>query len=225
MTNDHPAQKNESNGRGCLKTTAIVLFTIVASVAITIWILTQYVFPRDFKPVELSEREQTTLEKKLTIFQGLGYQKNDQDQTSSGALQPEKYSEDNADRSIELTERELNGMIANNTDLAQRFAIDLSDDLASAKLLIPLDPDFPIMGGKTLKLTAGLELAYADSRPIVVLKGVSVMGVPVPNAWLGGMKNVDLVREFGDAGFWKAFSEGVDLIRVEDGHLVIVLKE
>jgi hypothetical protein len=52
------------------------------------------------------------------------------------------------------------------------------------------------------------------------------MGIPIPNAWLGGMKNIDLVKEFSvDEGFWKAFSDGVKNIRVKDGHLLIQLKE
>ena len=59
-----------------------------------------------------------------------------------------------------------------------------------------------------------------------VLKGVSLMGVPIPGAWLGGLKNVDLVQEFGDAqGFWKGFADGVEDIRVEEGALRIRLKE
>ncbi len=52
------------------------------------------------------------------------------------------------------------------------------------------------------------------------------MGVPVPNAWLGGIKNVDLISEFGqDEGFWKAFADGVQNIQVVEGDLVIKLKE
>jgi hypothetical protein len=52
------------------------------------------------------------------------------------------------------------------------------------------------------------------------------MGVPVPNAWLGGLKNIDLVVETsGGTGFWKTFSEGVEDIRVEDGRIKIKLKE
>ena len=212
---------------GCLKTTIIVLFTIAASVGITIWILTQYIFPKQFTPVELSQKEQTRLEKKLAAFEGWGTKSSSKSNGDSNEdkLEPEQYSEENADRTIALSERELNSMLANNTDLAERLAIDLSDSLASGKLILPLDPDFPIMGGKTLKISAGLELAYSNNRPIVVLRGVSVMGVPVPSAWLGGLKNVDLVQEFGDAGFWKAFSEGVELIKVEEGQLVIKLKE
>ncbi|OPZ64218.1 MAG: hypothetical protein BWY83_03244 [bacterium ADurb.Bin478] len=61
---------------------------------------------------------------------------------------------------------------------------------------------------------------------MVVLRGVSIMGVPIPNAWLGNLKNIDLVQEFGgDRGFWKAFADGVDYIRVADGRLMIKLKE
>jgi len=73
---------------------------------------------------------------------------------------------------------------------------------------------------------AGVELAYRNGRPVVVLKGISIMGVPLPNAWMGGIKDIDEVREFGkNKGFWKAFADGVDNIRVDDGELRIKLKE
>ena len=35
-------------------------------------------------------------------------------------------------------------------------------------------------------------MRYANGRPVMVLKGVSVWGVPLPNAWLGNLKNIDL---------------------------------
>jgi hypothetical protein len=117
-------------------------------------------------------------------------------------------------------------MVAKNTDLAQKMAIDLAENMVSIKLLIPLDPDFPMLGGKTLKVKAGAELAYRDGRPVVKLKGISLMGVPMPNAWLGGIKNIDLISEFGtDEGFWKTFADGVDSISVVEGFLKIQLKE
>ncbi len=96
----------------------------------------------------------------------------------------------------------------------------------SIKLLIPLDPDLPLMGGKTLKVKAGAELAYREGRPLVKLKGVSLMGVPMPNSWLGGLKNIDLIQEFGgNDGFWKSFADGIDAVAVTDGFLKIKLKE
>jgi hypothetical protein len=65
-----------------------------------------------------------------------------------------------------------------------------------------------------------------NSNSRVVLRCVTVMGVPIPNAWLGGLKNIDLISEFGDEqGFWKGFAEGVDNIHVEDGEVKIKLKE
>lgn len=209
---------------GCLFIGSIMLLTIVISVGATIWIFTQYIFPKRFDPVELSATEQENLDRKLRIFEGFDTPSVTEQEDKD--LTPEKYSEVGADRKIELTERELNGMLASNTDLAERLVIDLSENLASGKLLVPLDPDFPIFGGKTLKITAGLELAFRNEKPIVVLKGVSIMGVPLPNAWLGNMKNVDLVREFGGSeGFWKSFSDGVENIEVDEGRLVIQLKE
>ena len=55
---------------------------------------------------------------------------------------------------------------------------------------------------------------------------MSIWGVPIPNAWLGGIKNVDLVQEFGyEAGFWQGFAAGVDDLQVEEGMLKIRLKE
>ena len=106
------------------------------------------------------------------------------------------------------------------------MAVDFSRDLVSVKLLIPLDPDFPIMGGKVLKVRAGAEMAFRQGRPVIILRGVSVMGVPLPNAWLGGLKNIDLIEVFGsDPGFWKNFADGVDAIEVREGSLRIVLRE
>ncbi|MCU7890140.1 MAG: hypothetical protein KZQ78_00420 [Candidatus Thiodiazotropha sp. (ex Ustalcina ferruginea)] len=127
---------------------------------------------------------------------------------------------------MNFSERELNAMVANNHDLAKKLAVDLGDDLVSARLLVPVDQDFPLLGGKTLRVSAGVEMAFRDAKPVVILKGVSIMGVPIPNAWLGGLKNIDLINEFGDKkGFWSGFAEGVENIRVEEGQLKIKLKK
>jgi len=145
---------------------------------------------------------------------------------SSTSLEPEPYSEKNVHREIIFTERELNALLAKNTDLARKLAIDLSDDLVSAKLLVPVDEDFPILGGKILRVRTGVVFTYDKGKPVVILKGITIMGVPMPNAWLGGIKNIDLVKEFGaDKGFWKTFSDGVEDVKITEGHLKIRLKE
>jgi len=211
----------------------IIVATILITIAGTYWVLKTYVFTSSFTPVALNEKEEKSLQAKL---RAIGYdadfstgqinKNNKAEIDSDGNLVPEAYSEKNAVREITFTERELNGLLAKNTDLAQKLAIDLANNLVSAKLLIPLEEDFPVLGGKTLRLNAGIGMAYENEKPVIILKGISVMGVPVPNAWLGGIKNIDLVSEFGvDPGFWKSFSQGVDHIQVTDGKINIKLKE
>lgn len=215
VTTDGPPDKPQRSG---MRTFLIVLFTVLVTAGLTFWILRTWIFPSEFTPVRLSVKEEQVLERKLEQFDSL--------QAGRSPLEPEAYSEAGADRSITLTERELNSLLAKNTDLAKKLAIDLSDNLMSAKLLIPVDEDFPVMGGQILKVRAGMELAYRDNRPVAILKGVSVMGVPIPNAWLGGMKNIDLVQYYGnEAGFWKAFADGVENIHIEDGNITLLLKE
>lgn len=205
-----------------------ILLTLFA-----VWILNTVLLPSEFKPVTLNNKEQQVLDEKLQRFERFQTQSDRRASRSrpftrqtDDVLSPEPYTEEGASREIRLSEKELNALLAKNTDLASRLAIDLSDNLASAKLLVHLDEEFPLFGGNTVKLTAGAELAYATGKPIVKLRGVSVWGVPIPNAWLGGIKNVDLIQEFGqEPGFWKAFADGVEAIEVKQGHLLIQLKE
>jgi len=203
----------------------VLFFTLTAAIIASVWIVKVYLFPAEFKPVMLDVEETLMLEGKLQrldLFEG-GQPRTQQELEE---LTPEAYSEAGARREITFSERELNALLAKNTDLAHKVAIDLAEDLLSGKLLMPVDEDFPILGGQTIRVRAGLELAYADNRPRVILKGVTVMGVPMPNAWLGGMKNIDLIEEFGEQqGFWQAFADGVDSINVADGQLNIKLKE
>ncbi|NLX18979.1 MAG: arginine N-succinyltransferase [Desulfobulbus sp.] len=226
-----PASSSDKKGLSTGKVLAIVITAMLLTMAMTLLAVRSWLFPGPFKPVTLSQSEEQRLEHKLDqLGSAARYARRSGGETSVDQpvkdLQPEPYREEESARDIQLTEREINGMIAQNTDLASRMAVDFSDNLVSVKLLIPIDHDFPIMGGKTLKVRAGAELAFRNERPIVILRGVSVMGVPLPNAWLGGLKNIDLIREFGaDPGFWKGFADGIAAIEVREGTLHIVLKE
>ena len=200
----------------------IVIATIAATAGLTYWLLSHYLFLKEFKPVQLQPKEEQVLNSKLRAI-GIDVKA---ERPKPLPLKPEPYSEIDAKREIGFSERELNAMLAKNTDLAHKLAIDLSNDLISAKLLFPVEEAFPIIGGKTIRVSAGVAIAYRNNRPIVKLKGISVMGVPLPNAWLGNLKNVDLVEEFGDGrGFWKAFADGVEYIHIADGRLMVKLKE
>ncbi len=231
-----PVSKQSPARHNWLKIFGIVVAASVISTLVALGVVYLYLFPGSFKPVTLSAKEEQVLESKLERLDDMRrapalhknrLQPDGEHPSGQGdRLQPERYSETNANREIILTERELNALLAKNTDLATTLAIDLSQDLASAKLLVPLDEEFPFLGGKTLKVTAGLELSYKSGRPVVAIRGISLWGVPIPNAWLGNIKNVDLVQEFGgQKGFWSAFADGIDEVEISEGQLRVRLKE
>jgi hypothetical protein len=216
-SNVPPPDRQQQNG---WRTFGIIAITIAVTLAVGYWAVTTWLFPTEFKPVVLNQKQQQTLDQKIRFLSESSRS------SQKEAIEPEAYSEVGASREVEFSERELNALLAKNTELANKLAIDLSDNLVSAKLLVDVDPDFPILGGKTIKVTGGLELRLNDGRPSAVLRGISVWGVPLPNAWLGNTKNVDLVQEFGESGgFWQALSEGVERIEVKDGNLLIQFKE
>lgn len=199
---------------------------------LTGWWIKYNVYASPFSPTKLNEKEQRVLKVKLDRM-GLYIQKDRKSPRGKSAetirearLVSEPYSEEAASHEIRITEKELNALIAKDEETARRVAIDLSDDMVSVKLLIPVDKDFPIFGGKTLRLNCGITLSYKAGKPVVAIRGVSVGGVPIPNAWLGNIKNTNLVREFGgQGGFWDIFSEGVEDIKISDGSFFIKLKE
>jgi len=224
-------QNKPVSGLSGLQVVGLVVAAMLLTGAATLLIVKTWLFPQPFAPVVLSPAESQQLERKLAWFdqgQGRFAPRPLPGKTGPAAeeLRPEPYSEVGASREIRLSEREVNAMIAANTDLASRMAVDFANDLVSVKLLIPMDPDFPLFGGKVLKVRAGAELAFRQGRPVVILRGISVMGVPLPNAWLGGLKNIDLVELFGtDPGFWQSFAQGVAAIEVRDATLLIILTE
>ena len=225
-----PALNDEKQPFSWLKLFVIITVATALGCAIALWLATIFLFPREFKPVTLDQAEEKVLQTKLGRLEAkprqMAVRESAKQKNGRDKFVPEPYCEVGARREISFTEREVNGLLARNTDLAKKLAIDFSDDLASARLIVPLYKALPLMGGKTIKVSAGLELRYSHGKPTVILKGISLWGVPVPNAWLGNLKNVDLVEKFGEEdGFWKAFAAGVEDIKISEGQLRFKLKE
>tara|TARA_R110001583_G_C5603223_1_gene404671 strand:+ start:28 stop:750 length:723 start_codon:yes stop_codon:yes gene_type:complete len=225
------------HGASGIKLLLIILVTMLVTIGLTFFIIRTYIFPSPLTPVTLNAQEEQKLDQKLTQ---LGWQVEPSRQVSqspnsressnrghnNAELTPQAYREFDADRQVTFSEKEVNSMIGRNPDFAQRVAIDFSDNLASATLLISIPKDFPLMAGEILRVNTGLDIHLdTNGRPVVALVGVSLMGVPIPNAWLGNMKNVNLVSEFGDRGFWNTFADGVDNIQIRDGELSIKLRK
>lgn len=224
---EQPVANSPKQGFSGKQMLGIVAGAVFIAVIATVFAFKIF-FSGPFTPVRLSPGEKQLLTKKIEMFEGLNQQtRPPQDAyAQDGTLKPEQYTEEGKSRDINFTERELNALIASNTDLAEKLAISLADNMVSIKLLIPLEADLPILGGKTLRVHTGAEVAYREGRPVIRLKGISLMGVPMPNAWLGGLKDVDLIKEFGSSdGFWKTFAAGVESISVVDGFLKVRLRE
>ena len=203
---------------------------VLATALVTAWWVNQYLYAAAFEPTQLTESEQRSLDSKMAQLRQV-----DESGTSSskpkgsspdGHLEPEPYSEEGASREIELTEREVNSLIAKDVEMAKHVAVDLADNLVSVKLVVPVTEEMPILGGKTLKLNFGVELSYANGKPVVAMQGISLGGVPLPSAWWGDIKHINLVEEFGGpGGFWDQFAKGVQDLQIQDGQLRITLKE
>jgi hypothetical protein len=224
MTTLPPPAPNK--GFSLTQSIAVALGVMLLTAAAAVLLIKIWLFPQPFKPTALNQQEQQQLTQKLEQIETVSVSPPQQHDLENGRLKPEPYSEEGANREMVFSEREINSLLATNTNLAEKMAIDLSENLVSLRLLLPLDPDFPVMGGKTLRLRAGVELAYREGRPVLILKGVSLMGFPLPNAWIGGLKNIDLMQEFGgQPGFWQSLGNGLESIQVREGELHLKLRE
>ncbi len=179
-----------------------------------------------FKPVTLSPREQQRFDQKIETIQRTRRAPTYTIQPLP--LEPQRYTEPNASQPIHVTEKELNSLIAHRTDLADKLAFDLSNDMLSARLRIPVDPDIPIFGGQTLNAKAGLTITSQNGKTEIILQGITVMGFPLPSAWVGNLKNIDLVAaaQQGNASpFWELLADGVSHVKIEDGSIRFTLNE
>ena len=241
--NPHETPPPPKRGIGCLGVTLIVIATMVVTLIAGGLAVRYLLFADQFEPVTLDTEEQATLDRKLAAIgietgdpappasAGDRFAPRPEEFDAGGRLKPERYGEADAPREVHFNERELNAIIARDPELARRLAIDLSQDLVSVKLLVPLPPDFPVMGGQTVRVTAGAQVRQTvgptgEPQLSVIVTGVSLWGMPLPNAWIGGLRGVDLVEQFGDdPGFWQALAEGIEEARVDEGELVVRLAE
>jgi len=225
MTTMGATDRSHASGVGLATVLLALLGVVVVTMATTAWWVGRYVYAKPLAPTTLSEPERRTLERKMARIDPARTPGRTA-RPGNEPLEPTPYTEDDATREIRLSERELNGLVARDEDVARRVAIDLADDLVSVTMLVPFAEDFPILGGKTLRIATGVELAYADGKPIVAIRGISLGGIPLPKAWWGDIKGKNLIEEFGEpGGFWDQFSKGVDGIRIREGELWVQLRE
>jgi hypothetical protein len=156
--------------------------------------------------VELSAKEKQVVEAKVEAIQ-----------------KPAEPKYEKGGKEIILTERELNGLLNENTTLGKSVSFELATNAIHARVEADLDPDLPLVGGKRAKVGACFLVSEGRGKAAFVLDDVSVWGISLPNDWLGGLKGRDLLGE--TIGGKNGRIAGVEEFKVETGKLVIRLKE
>ena len=187
------------------RTPLIILAILGLGVAIagaTIWWVN-----RPIQATVLTSPEKTKLEQKLSLVE----------------QQPDDPEYVPGEKEIVLTERELNGLIHENTALGDKLKLELAKDAVHARISADIPDDFPVMAGKKLKGKARFVIKDESGTPALILEDLTIWGISLPNAWIGDLKGQNLLGNLISPG--KGNLAGVEEISVSNRTLVIKLAE
>jgi hypothetical protein len=160
-------------------------------------------YHRPIRPVLLSAEETAAVEAKVMEIQ-----------------EPAEPGYEKGSKEIILSERELNGLLHQNTTLGESLSFEFVSNAIHARIETRLDPDLPIVGGRHLKARARFLVGGAPDQPALMLDDLTVWGISLPNDWLGGLKGQDLLGQALGGGI-----SGVEELKVERGRIIIRLAE
>jgi len=220
---------------GCGGLLALVL-VIAATVAITLWWM-----QRPIKPVVLSAPEKAAVEEKLRRLGGgdasaatrAPGRVPDAEANTPRVAPKDTDSKGERDRPyvpgskvLKLTERELNGLLNANTDLGKSVRIELGRDAVNAYVAVPIPEDFPVGGGKMFRARGRFRVSLGNAgTPYAILEDVTVFGLSLPKAWLGGLKGENLIGQAVGERNGSPIIRGIKSLRVEPGALVLEVEE
>lgn len=199
-----------------------LLLVIVLTVVITIWWMN-----RPIKPVVLTPGEKALVEQKLERLSHAPT-------NSARALVPSddalKSEPDRiylpGSRELRLTEREINGLLNENTDLGDCVRLEFGRNAINAYIAKPIPEDVPLLGGHMFRARGRFKLSIGNGHaPYAILEDVTVFGLSLPKAWLGGIKGENLLKDAMGEENGKSVLQGVKSLRVEPGALVLEVEE
>ena len=119
---------------------------------------------------------------------------------------------------LKLTEREINGLLNANTDLGKSVRLEFATDAINAYVAVPIPQDFPIGGGKMFRARGSFRVSLGnDATPYAILEDITVFGLSLPKAWLGGLKGENLIGQAMGERNGKPVFQGIKSLRVEPG--------
>jgi hypothetical protein len=225
-------------GCGALLT---LLLLIVLTVAVTIWWI-----QRPIKPVVLSPKERAVVDQKVQRLEAANPQS-----PSAGRRSTVPAPERNLDHSpagpgintaeddgknlriyvpgsktLKLTEREINGLLNANTDLGKTVRLEFAQDAINAYVAVRIPDDFPVGGGRMFRARGRFRVSIGNGgKPYAILEDVTVFGISLPKAWLGGIKGENLISDAVAGNSQSPIMRGIKSLRVEPGALVMELDD
>jgi hypothetical protein len=217
---------------GCGTFVALTL-AVIATVLIMLWWS-----QRPIKPVVLSGQEKATVDEKLERINASSPAAQNADRRTSATTPPTDRPAGSdlniaLDRSyvpgskvLKITEREVNGLLNENTDLGKSVRLEFGQDAINAYLVVPIPQDVPVMGGKMFRARGRFRLSIGNGgKPYAVLEDITVYGLSLPKAWLGGLKGENLLENaFGERN-GSPVLKGIKSLRVEPGALVLEVED
>ena len=205
---------------GCGTLLALLLL-IVGTVAITLWWI-----QRPIKPVVLSTQEKATVDEKLRLTRGSAPAPPPAPVVDANRERPQDRTYVPGSKVFKLTEREINGLLNANTDLGESVRLEFARDAINAYVVVPIPQDFPIAGGRMFRARSRFRLSLGnDGAPYAILEDVTVFGVSLPKAWLGGLKGENLLGEATGQRDGRPVLRGIKSLRVEPGALVLEVED
>lgn len=197
-----PPSPTPKRGGSCL-VKGLICVLILALVLGGVW----WWHNRPIQPVILTAPEKAAVEAKVEAIQ-----------------KPAEPKYEKGSKEIILTERELNGLLNENTELGKSVSFELATNAIHARVETDLDKDLPLVGGKHLKARARFLVSNTPGQASFILDDVTVWGISLPNDWLAGMKGHDLLGDLLGGGKGGKIA-GVEEFKVEPGRLIIRLAE
>jgi hypothetical protein len=213
-----------------------LLVVIGATVAITLWWI-----QRPIKPVVLSAPERAAVDEKLRRLGGGDASAAtrapahipDAEANAPRVTPKDTDSKGEQDRPyvpgskvLKLTERELNGLLNANTDLGKSVRIELGRDAINSYVAVPIPQDFPVGGGKMFRARGRFRVSLGNGgAPYAILEDVTVFGLSLPKAWLGGLKGENLIGQAVGERNGSPIIRGIKSLRVEPGALVLEVED
>ncbi|HRJ09828.1 MAG TPA: hypothetical protein PK490_10585 [Prosthecobacter sp.] len=208
-----PVRRQTSWRRKVLIVLGVLALGCGIAAAASAWWVKRNLYASPMRPVSLSVAEQTDLDAKLKALE-----------SSPAPAAPSAEQE----RTLVITAREINAYLAGQ-GLGETFKVDLGRDSIAVTTIAPIPEDsgLPLLAGATLRVRLSLTLAMDPGQKLrLAVNDVRVGCVPLPNAWLGDIKGVNLVSEGveGDPAMQRFFA-GIQSAEVAPDGIRIILNE